>query len=305
MSINIPAGIDLRERLAKLSPAPKKRTRKKKPVSRRRPTPRPVVKRKPTPKPAPAAKRKPVAKKVAKPNVKTPNIRDLLKGGIFDAVAKPKKKTPAPKQKVNKKVSQKKPSADDIRYFRDPVRPPGSYGPVAKKSYEREYIDWAESKPKPPRKIGGMGKASKAYQNAIKKYRKDLKDWQESKPAAPTQPTSAPVPAPIAPPVSIPAISDDMPNKYADRFFRPTSTVATPDSLVPRNIVGQSYDPSFAASFAPPPQPPGSVFGGYGQQAPMAALAPYAGMAQSQPMPTDFFPSYVPKPDPIILTDDD
>ena len=96
-----------------------------------------------------------------------------------------------------------------------------------------------------------------------------------------------------------------MPNKYADRFFRPTSTVATPDSLVPSNIVGQSYDPSFAASFAPPPQPPGSVFGGYGQQAPMAALAPYAGMAQSQPMPTDFFPSYVPKPDPIILTDDD
>jgi len=92
------------------------------------------------------------------------------------------------------------------------------------------------------------------------------------------------------------------PNKYADRFFRPTSTVGTPDSLIPSNIVGQSFDPSFAASFTPPPQPPGSVFGGYGQQAPMAALAPYAGMAQSQPMPTDFFPSYVPKPAPIIET---
>jgi hypothetical protein len=92
------------------------------------------------------------------------------------------------------------------------------------------------------------------------------------------------------------------PNKYADRFFRPTSTVGTPDSLIPSNIVGQSFDPSFAASFTPPPQPPGSVFGGYGQQAPMAALAPYAGMAQSQPMPTDFFPSYVPKPSPIIET---
>ena len=92
------------------------------------------------------------------------------------------------------------------------------------------------------------------------------------------------------------------PNKYADRFFRPTSTVGTPDSLIPSNIVGQSFDPSFAASFTPPPQPPGSVFGGYGQQAPMAALAPYAGMAESQPMPTDFFPSYVPKPAPIIET---
>jgi len=92
------------------------------------------------------------------------------------------------------------------------------------------------------------------------------------------------------------------PNKYADRFFRPTSTVGTPDSLIPSNIVGQSFDPSFAASFTPPPQPPGSVFGGYGQQAPMSALAPYAGMAQSQPMPTDFFPSYVPRPAPIIET---
>ena len=273
-----------------------------KPPIRRKRKAAPVVKRKPV------ARKKPVAKKVAKPNIKIPNIQDLLKGGIFGAVTTPKKKTPAPKQKVKTEFSQKKPNPSDIRYFRDPARDPESYGPVAKKSYEREYIDWAESKPKPPRKIGGMGRASKAYQNAIKKYRKDLKDWQASKPAAPTQPTpttGAPVPVPIAPPGSISPVLEDVPNRYADRFFRPTSTVGTPDSLVPRNIVGQSYDPSFAASFAPPPQPPSSVFGGYGQQAPMAALAPYAGMAQSQPMPTDFFPSYVPKPDPIILTDDD
>ena len=34
----------------------------------------------------------------------------------------------------------------------------------------------------------------------------------------------------------------------------------------------------------------------------MFAMAPYAGLAQSQPMPTDFFPSYVPRPDPIYET---
>jgi len=114
------------------------------------------------------------------------------------------------------------------------------------------------------------------------------------------------------------------PNKYADRFFRPTSNLGTPDSLIPSNIVGQSFDPGFAARYLAggtgetnvdagngigmmvmpqrPEPPAGSVFGGYGQQAPMQALAPYAGMAQSQPMPTDFFPSYVPRPDPIYET---
>ena len=110
-----------------------------------------------------------------------------------------------------------------------------------------------------------------------------------------------------------------------DDFFLdvpPTSNLGTPDSLIPSNIVGQSYDPGFAARFLAggtgetnvdagngmgmmvmpqrPEPPAGSVFGGYGQQAPMQALAPYAGMAQSNPQPTDFFPSYVPRPDPIF-----
>ena len=100
--------------------------------------------------------------------------------------------------------------------------------------------------------------------------------------------------------------------------------VGTPDALIPSNIVGQSYDPGFAARFLAggtgetnvnagngtaltmipqrPEPPAGSVFGGYGQQAPMQALAPYAGMAQFNPQPTDFFPSYVPRPDPIYQT---
>ena len=112
------------------------------------------------------------------------------------------------------------------------------------------------------------------------------------------------------------------PPKTEGRYVPPTSNLGTPDSLIPSNIVGQSYDPGFAARFLAggtgetnvdagngmgmmvmpqrPEPPAGSVFGGYGQQAPMQALAPYAGMAQSNPQPTDFFPSYVPRPDPIF-----
>jgi hypothetical protein len=90
------------------------------------------------------------------------------------------------------------------------------------------------------------------------------------------------------------------PPKMEGRYVPPTSNLGMPDSLIPSNIVGQSFDPSFAASFTPPPQPPGSTFGGYGQQAPMQALAPYAGMAQSNPQPTDFFPNYIPRPDPVF-----
>ena len=90
------------------------------------------------------------------------------------------------------------------------------------------------------------------------------------------------------------------PPKMEGRYVPPTSNLGMPDLLIPSNIVGQSFDPSFAASFTPPPQPPGSTFGGYGQQAPMQALAPYAGMAQSNPQPTDFFPNYIPRPDPVF-----
>jgi hypothetical protein len=44
---------------------------------------------------------------------------------------------------------------------------------------------------------------------------------------------------------------------------------------------------------------PQTQFGGYGAQMPMQALNPYAGMAQKNPQPTDFFPTYIPKPQPI------
>ena len=175
-------------------------------------------------------------------------------------------------------------------------------------SFESAYVDWLQSKPSgPPRRPKGMGAASKSYQAKRKKYESDLAKWEGSEPSratytppvttAPTAPT-----APVVQPDYVPPPLGEAPDKFAGRYVPPTSILGTPDMSISSNIVGQSFDPSFAASFTPPPQPPGSTFGGYGQQAPMQALAPYAGMAQNNPQPTDFFPTYIPKPAPIIET---
>ncbi len=174
-------------------------------------------------------------------------------------------------------------------------------------SFESAYIDWMESKPTQPRRPKGMGAASKKYQKANRDYKENLKQWEASKPSratysapvttAPTAPT-----APVVQPDYVPPPAGEAPDKFAGRYVPQRSILGTPDMSISSNIVGQSYDPNFAAGFRPPPQPPGSTFGGYGQQAPMAALAPYAGMAQNNPQPTDFFPTYIPKPEPIYET---
>ena len=183
------------------------------------------------------------------------------------------------------------------------------------------------------------GRQGLLYKKEKKQYDKDIAAWEARKPSRATYIT-APVdtapadPAPTPPPDYVPPPTET-PDKFEGRYVPPTSNLGTPDSLIPSNIVGQSFDPGFAARYLAggtgeetserqiplmgdlsgagnnpalmvvpqrPKPPAGSVFGGYGQQAPMQALAPYAGMAQSQPMPTDFFPSYVPKPDPIYET---
>lgn len=171
-------------------------------------------------------------------------------------------------------------------------------------SFESRYVNWLASKPTKPRRPGGMGAASKKYQARRKKYESDFAKWQASKPVQPLQPsqsippvvTPAPTPAP-PPPTMGPILTNepnpDLPPRFKDRFVRPMSPLGTPDMLIASNIVGQSFDPS-AAMPPMPPQPPGSVFGGYGQQAPMQATAPFAGMAQANPTPIDFFPGAVP-----------
>tara|TARA_R100000426_G_scaffold1823_1_gene3122 strand:- start:96 stop:674 length:579 start_codon:yes stop_codon:yes gene_type:complete len=161
------------------------------------------------------------------------------------------------------------------------------------------------------------GRKGVLYKKKKEQYDKDIAAWEARKPSrltytAPT-PAPAPAPAPTSAPAPTPPASDP-PDKFEGRYRPPTSPVGTPDSLIPRNIVGQSFNPYLAAfaggqqnpyqgSFmGPQQQQPSSTFGGYGQRAPMFAMAPYAGLAQSQPMPIDFFPSYVPRPDPIYET---
>jgi hypothetical protein len=167
-------------------------------------------------------------------------------------------------------------------------------------SFESAYIDWMESEPKAPPVRRGMSSASKAYKEQKKQYAKDLEAWKASKPARATY--SAPAPAPTAPAPTTAPIAPPQPptpDKFEGRYVPQASILGTPDMSISSNIVGQSYDPSFAESFKQPPQPPGSTFGGYGGQAPMQALNPYAGMAQNNPQPTDFFPTYIPRPAPV------
>jgi hypothetical protein len=186
--------------------------------------------------------------------------------------------------------------------------PPATQQQTGGGSFESDYIDWLESRPTAPRRPKGMGAASKSYQAKRKKYESDKAKWDASKPSRATYTAPAPASSPTAPtapvvqPDYVPPPSGEAPDKFAGRYVPPTSILGTPDMSISSNIVGQSFDPSFAASFTPPPQPSGSTFGGYGQQAPMQALAPYAGMAQANPQPTDFFPTYIPRPEPIYET---
>jgi len=119
--------------------------------------------------------------------------------------------------------------------------------------------------------------------------------------------------------------------KYAEARARNDGTYnqapppPPPPSATPRNILGPSYDPKDREAYAakvqaqrdqmkaggniqsggyptatdPMSAMPQTQFGGYGGQAPMQALNPYAGMAQNNPQPTDFFPTYIPRPAPV------
>ena len=269
------------------------------------------------PKKAPAKKTKPAAPKKAAAPKKTaarklptaPKVPESIKKRIEDAISA---------RAVGSKPKRYLQSAGALQISPTPQAPtpPRIQQQTGGGSFESDYIDWLESKPSgPPRRPKGMGVASKSYQAKVKKYKTDMAKWEASKPsrATYTAPTPAPTPATAPAPAPTPPASDP-PDKFEGRYRPPTSPVGTPDSLIPSNIVGQSFNP-YLASFAggqqnpyqssfmaPQQQQPSSTFGGYGQQAPMFAMAPYAGLAQSQPMPIDFFPSYVPRPDPIYET---
>jgi len=259
---------------------------------------------------APVVAKKPVAPKVPKPptsglkNLTDPSVRQKLKD-LFDGPDAIKTSFP---QYPTSGSGGILPRASSMPRTGQPGGPQPGTGTVPDDydygssggSFESAYIDWMESEPKAPPVRRGMSSASKAYKEQKKQYATDLEAWKASKPAratysapAPTAPEPAPTTAPIAPP------QPPMPDKFEGRYVPQGSILGTPDMSISSNIVGQSYDPSFAESFKQPPQPPGSTFGGYGGQAPMQALNPYAGMAQNNPQPTDFFPTYIPRPAPV------
>jgi len=316
---------------------PRKPTARKKPVPPKVTRPKPVARRKPAVQPVRKPKPPELTSEVQKRIQEA--LADLNIGGSRQpkrraAPKPPPKRKTTPRKTVAKKAAPKKPDFDitEIRspsWARDEYltekpttaeasssqstapqapTPPATQQQTGGGSFESAYVDWLQSKPSgPPRRPKGMGAASKSYQAKRKKYESDLAKWEGSEPSratytppvttAPTAPT-----APVVQPDYVPPPPGEAPDKFAGRYVPPTSILGTPDMSISSNIVGQSFDPSFAASFTPPPQPPGSTFGGYGQQAPMQALAPYAGMAQNNPQPTDFFPTYIPKPEPIYET---
>ena len=254
---------------------------------------------------APVVAKKPVAPKVPKPptsglkNLTDPSVRQKLKDLFGDA--DPIKTSQFPEYPTSGSGGIL-PRASSMPRTGQPGGPqPGTGfgdGPTSSSgggSFESAYIDWMESEPKAPPVRRGMSSASKAYKEQKKQYAKDLEAWKASKPARATY--SAPAPAPTTAPIAPP--QPPMPDKFEGRYVPQGSILGTPDMSISSNIVGQSYDPSFAESFKQPPQPPGSTFGGYGGQAPMQALNPYAGMAQNNPQPTDFFPTYIPRPAPV------
>ncbi len=319
-------------------PAPKKTVAKKKPVPPKATRPKPVARRKPAVQPV---RKKPTTKKKPQTTTGSFGGTGIVMSESARKEQEAIKNSPlysevqSANRALNKYVKEKHGNSENSAQS-DPVyqkmvkdlfalqdraagafssqstapqapTPPATQQQTGGGSFESDYIDWLESRPTAPRRPKGMGAASKSYQAKRKKYESDKAKWDASKPSratysepvttAPTAPT-----APVVQPDYVPPPPGEAPDKFAGRYVPPTSILGTPDMSISSNIVGQSFDPSFAASFTPPPQPPGSTFGGYGQQAPMQALAPYAGMAQANPQPTDFFPTYIPQPAPIYET---
>jgi hypothetical protein len=125
------------------------------------------------------------------------------------------------------------------------------------------------------------------------------------------KPTSAD-PAPTLPDMPVQPGPDPLPESPAPKpptFIDMDPLKGMRDQFVPRNILGQSYDPQVREDFVKkmqsganitstpsyqmPTSPiPQTQFGGYGQPMPMSALAPYAGLGAAPLRPTDYDEPY-------------
>ena len=136
--------------------------------------------------------------------------------------------------------------------------------------------------------------------------------WVQGRKPADWKPPTSADPAPTQPDMPVQPGPDPLPESPAPK--PPTIIDMDPlkgmrDQFVPRNILGQSYDPQVredfikkmqsganitsTPSYQMPTSPiPQTQFGGYGQPMPMSALAPYAGLGAAPFRPTDYDEPY-------------
>jgi len=141
------------------------------------------------------------------------------------------------------------------------------------------------------------------YPGGIEQYFKDNPDRD------PRRDTSdpSPDPAPTLPDMPVQPAPDPLPESPAPKpptFIDMDPLKGMRDQFVPRNILGQSYDPQVREDFVKkmqsganitstpsyqiPTSPiPQTQFGGYGQPMPMSPLAPYAGLGAAPRPPAD------------------
>jgi hypothetical protein len=136
--------------------------------------------------------------------------------------------------------------------------------------------------------------------------------WVQGRKPADWKPPTSADPAPTMPDMPVQPGPDPLPESPAPKpptFIDMDPLKGMRDQFVPRNILGQSYDPQVREDFVKkmqsganitstpsyqmPTSPiPQTQFGGYGQPMPMSALAPYAGLGAAPFRPTDYDEPY-------------
>ncbi len=154
---------------------------------------------------------------------------------------------------------------------------------------------------------GFTGKMNEPTSKPASEMSEDFKQAWNQYSQQQNQPEPSPSPAPTAP--SMPPTSEQPSPEPAPTPKPPTFVDMDPlkgmrEQFVPRNILGQSYDPKVREDFVKkmqsganisqyptyemPTSPlPQTQFGGYGQPMPMSPLAPYAGLGAPPIPPTD------------------
>ena len=136
--------------------------------------------------------------------------------------------------------------------------------------------------------------------------------WVEGQKPADWKPPTSADPAPTLPDMPVQPGPDPLPESPAPKpptFIDMDPLKGMRDQIIPKNILGQSYDPQVredfikkmqsganitsTPSYQMPTSPiPQTQFGGYGQPMPMSALAPYAGLGAAPFRPTDYNEPY-------------